>query len=130
MSHSEQGHYSDAGLPVVDLRVLGRESLTYSIEAIVDTGFNGTVLVFEADARAMGWAQTSRFHDVFLADGSACRAYWTTAHLSWFGEKRAWDVLVIPKERPRSGNCLVGMGLLRGTSVLLGGSKVEVRPEA
>lgn len=129
MSQSEKGDYTDRKLPYLELRVLGRESVTFSIKAVIDTGFDGTLLVWESYANGLGWPRTQEYRRLILADGSLSVGYSTVGYLKWLGQTIQQEVLVMRQIQTKYRDCLIGMGLLRGTQLLLGRASVEIKPE-
>ena len=75
--------------PVV--RVEGR---TDGIPAVVDTGFNGELMLTRPAAHALGVTGVLREADVELGDGSIAHVYEGVATIRWLGEDREVGVLV------------------------------------
>lgn len=83
------GSVDDLGRPVI--RVEGKSD---GILAVVDTGFNGDLLVTRPAAHALGVTGMVREADVELGDGSVARVFHGRATISWLGADRDVRVLV------------------------------------
>ena len=83
------GSVDDRGRPVI--RIDGHQE---SILVVVDTGFNGDLMVTRAAAQLLGIAPVSREADVELGDGTTVRVYQGRSSISWLGEQRPVRVLV------------------------------------
>jgi clan AA aspartic protease len=96
----------------VTLHVLGPNDHSLKVEAEVDTGFSGYLVL---DKLAIEALALRRFgvNEGTLADGSRTRFETYTATLDWHGAVR--PVIVVSSD----GGSLVGMSLLRGSRLLL-----------
>jgi clan AA aspartic protease len=92
---------------VVPITLLGADGREHSIEAVVDTGFNGYLMLPPAliDALGFGW-QTQL--NAMLADGSYEAFDMFAARFVWDGGMRTADAAAADTDP------LVGMALLRG----------------
>lgn len=126
---SEQGYYSERHQPMVELRLLKHNQQILTVEALVDTGFDGSVLAYKNIAALAGWPQTKRTRTVSLANGDRVGAHVTEASVNWLGEIQKRDVLVLPLQSQHREYCAIGMELLRGTRLLLGKSRMEIAQE-
>jgi len=128
------GHYSDTGLPLLELPLHVRDEIFLNLEVIIDSGFNRTLVLNETTAKAANLPPSQRFDQtLYTADGSSWPARITTAYVKWFGSLRQINVLVVeddPGRRQRNRReperGLLGMDLLRGTNLLLGASTIEI----
>jgi clan AA aspartic protease len=104
---------SDEGLIV--LKVKGPRGLEQEVEAVVDTGYTGSLMLTPAVVAALGlrWQNVERFT---LADGSRCSLDVFVARVVWDGKERRVSV------DEADADPLVGMRLLRGYEL-----KMEVR---
>lgn len=82
------GSVDDRGRPVV--RIEAGDGLLL----VIDTGFNGDLMITRAAATAIGVTPVSREMDVELGDGSIGRVHQGRVQLPWLGEDRAVRVLV------------------------------------
>lgn len=83
------GSVDDRGRPIVRLD-LTRESLLL----VVDTGFNGDLLVTRSAADLLGVTPTARETDVELGDGTIASLNQGRAVVPWLGSQRVVRVLV------------------------------------
>ncbi len=104
------GSVDDRGRPVVRL-----EGKVESLLVVVDTGFNGDLMVTRAGAQALGLPLTGRTSGVELGDGSRREINEVRAKISWLGEEREIWVLVADNWVPKSPDDPVG---LLGTELL------------
>lgn len=107
------GAIDDRGRPVIRVELTESED---SFLAIVDTGFNGELMIAEYDARALGFAVGSEFRSVRLAIDVAQAVRAGSAAINWFGAPRQVDVLNSADEpstrRADEPVALTGTGLL------------------
>jgi len=106
-----QGYYS-SGLPFLRVR-MGSQN----IESLLDTGFNGELLlsvkrIKELNLRRLGFAE------YITADGSVMDSEIFSAEIEWFSALREVSVLSSP-----SNFALLGMGLLQDVKTVLEPSK-------
>lgn len=105
-----QGFVNDQRQPIVPITVRGAKSKERTVEAMLDTGFNGTLtlppeLVLELGL-AFWFSRT-----VTLADGSIQDVSNHRGRILWEGVERPTRIMA-------SGNQpLIGMGLLMGYSI-------------
>jgi len=104
------GSVDERGRPVV--RIEGRQE---SVLAIVDTGFNGDLMVTRDAATLLGADPLRRETEVELGDGRTVRVYETRATIMWLDRERRVRVLV-SDEWTTIGDEPVG---LLGTDLLL-----------
>lgn len=79
-----------------------------SIEAWIDTGFNGDLVLPQLQIDKLG-LQKSGSVDAVLADGSPIELATYTCLVDWFGNERRLEVVANDGEYP-----LLGVGLLLG----------------
>ncbi|HLC85246.1 MAG TPA: retroviral-like aspartic protease family protein [Candidatus Nanoarchaeia archaeon] len=96
------------GLPLVSLS-LGRQE----IEFMVDTGFNGQVLIPHHLASELGLRDAGTA-DYVTADGETAKAKVYVGILEWFGERK--EVFVVSTNTDFS---LMGMGLLHECRLIM-----------
>jgi hypothetical protein len=128
------GHYSDTGLPLIELPLHVRDETFLDLLVIIDSGFNRTLVLNESAAKAANLPPSQRFDQtLYTADGSPWPARITTGYVKWLGSLRQIDVLVVEddpgraqrnRREPERG--FLGMDLLRGTNLLLGASTIEI----
>ncbi|MFO7902902.1 MAG: clan AA aspartic protease [Planctomycetota bacterium] len=84
------------------------QSQAVAIEAWIDTGFSGDLVLPQVVIDALGLVQSGTV-DAVLADGSQIEVRTYTCHVDWFGEVRRLEVVA------NDGACpLLGVGLLLG----------------
>ncbi len=98
------------------------------IEAVVDTGFDGELMLPRGMIRRLSYPYEG-FTRGTLADGSAVRFDYHEGRVLWHGEERAVVVLAAGE----AGDPLVGMALLRGSRLTIdavpgGAVRVEEPP--
>jgi predicted aspartyl protease len=76
--------------PVVRVALSGGESFL----ALVDTGFNGELMIGEQDAIAFGFSVTLKFTKARLADDVVQDFREASGTLIWMGSKRRVEILV------------------------------------
>ena len=109
---------------VLRLRLRGPAGAEVELEAVVDTGFTGSLAVPAAVAASLGLARRSG-GTATPADGSTVRFDTYGAEVEW-GD--VWRGVVVSAV---GGESLVGMGLLAGCELrveVVAGGVVEVRP--
>jgi predicted aspartyl protease len=108
------GHVDARGRPVVALETATREPFI----ALVDTGFNGELMVSELDAKLLGFEVSSTSHEAVLAGEQRSRLYEGTGLVSWMGAPRRVRLLVSVNPptrgvRPETDPvAMIGTGLL------------------
>ena len=110
--------------PVVPLRVRGPAGTEVEVEAVIDTGYNGSLTLPAATAALLGLPQLVGGRAT-LADGSVRRFDNFTAEVFWGG---TWLDVVASAV---GGEVLLGMSLLAGRGPWVEahpGGAVEVRP--
>jgi len=113
--------YLEATVP---LEVRGPGGQVLKTSAIIDTGFNGELMLSSGDIAPLG-LQFVGTRYVTLADGSTTILDGYQGHVLWDGQPR--DVLVLAA----SGDPLLGTSLLYGSRVVLdmvGGGHVTIEP--
>jgi predicted aspartyl protease len=83
------GSIDARGRPVV--RVDGNDD---SLLVVVDTGFNGDLMVTLEAARSLGIVVGADETNVELGDGTVARVYEARTTIDWLGEQRSVRVLV------------------------------------
>ncbi len=106
-----EGRLDDTGFPLLDLRLIPS---TRPLTVLVDTGFDGELMLYHDDLRATG-IEAVFDHDiqVRLADGSLTSFLGTTLTLEWFGRPGRVSVDVVPAIRPARAYPFIGCRLLR-----------------
>jgi len=104
-----RGRVDDGGREaILPLTVIGRSGVRTEVEAVVDTGFTGTLCLPPDIMRSLSMPFVGRGVAV-LADGSTVETSYHRARILWHGRQRPCQVLVT------QGGPLVGMTLLRGS---------------
>jgi clan AA aspartic protease len=109
---------------IIPIRIRGPVGLELEIQAIVDTGYTGSLTLPSADAVALGLVRRSGSRAV-LADGTVRRFDTFAAEVFWGGK---WTGIVVSAVGDES---LLGMSLLSGRVLRIEtvpGGAVEVRP--
>ena len=110
-----EGRLNDDGLPVIALDLIGG---TRPLAALVDTGFDGELLVYYDDLRSIGIeARVDRIVQARLADGSEATLLGAMLTVNWYGDARAVRADLVPAIRPASALPLLGCRLLRDSRV-------------
>ena len=111
-------------VPIIPLIVRGRDGGLRRYQAVLDTGFTGTVALPASDIQRLGLSSPQP-ERVTFANGESgdCDVY--LAGVLWDGEERTAQIYAIGEDP------LVGMALLRGARVTMDvaeGGRVEVEP--
>lgn len=103
------GSIDDRGRPVVRL-----EWRDESLLCVVDTGFNGDLLLSATAARSVGITEGSYVSEIELGDGRLSRVTRNLLVVAWLGETRSMSVLISDSWNPRADDPvgLIGTGLL------------------
>lgn len=110
-----EGLLNADGLPVIALELVGG---TRPLTVLIDTGFDGDLLVYYDDLRGIGIeAQVDRIVQARLADGSEATLLGAMLTVNWYGDARAVRADLVPAIRPASALPLVGCRLLRDSRV-------------
>ncbi|MEK7659411.1 MAG: hypothetical protein AAB338_02025 [Patescibacteria group bacterium] len=110
LSQLMEGWIDEHGHPVMPVQLIGLED---PIVALIDTGFNRELIVYEEHSQQAQLVIESESVSVLLADGSQEEFLRTEGVIEWFGEPRRVDILVIPGQAPRKGRWQIGTQLLR-----------------
>jgi predicted aspartyl protease len=121
----EHGSVDGLGRPVVRLAVKDRDDLL----AVLDTGFNRSLLVTAEQARALGFVITKVSTMVQLGAEQRAEVARGTASVTWLGQVREIDILVSmetnagDKKRarvdPDEAHALLGTELLKGSLLMI-----------
>jgi predicted aspartyl protease len=113
------GSVDDLGRPVVRIEVPGRDGCL----AVVDTGFNRSLLLTAAEARTMGFTILMRTEDVELGTSLRVTVREATGILRWLDrdvEVRAFiSDEPVSDHRPDTARALLGTEMLRGCLLLV-----------
>lgn len=118
------GTVADGREALISLNLLGPGESRARIEAVVDTGFTGHLVLPPALAGELGLPLRGS-RDSFLADGSVVSLDAYRVGIEWDGRVRVVPALAA------EGGPLVGMSLLRGSEVrseVMDGGEVVIRP--
>ena len=111
-------------VPIVPLVVRGRDGGLRRYQAVLDTGFTGTVALPAPDVQRLGLSSHQTEHVRFAnGESSNCDVY--LANVLWNGEEQVAQVYAIGNEP------LVGMHLLDGSRVTMDvaeGGAVAIEP--
>ena len=116
-------HSREARIP---LEVAGLNQVPQPIEAVIDTGFNGSLTLPETLIREMDLPFAGHRRGM-LADGTIARLSLYLATVTWHGTQR--EILV----SETAGAPLVGMSLLEGDRLVIDaveGGDVRVEPRS
>ncbi len=106
------GSVDDLGRPIVRVEVLGRDGFL----AVIDTGFNRSLLLTAAEAIAMGFVIEVRTEAVELATTAQVFVRRATGTIRWLGRDTVVDALITDEpvvvHRPDIARALVGAELL------------------
>lgn len=118
--------------PIVRIDKEGRED---GFLALLDTGFNGELLVSQTDAEVLGFARRAGTSTAELAGGQVYELSRGQGEILWLGRKRRVDVLISAEAtRPRRDGepvALVGTRLLAPHMLLIDflSSTVEIEAQ-
>lgn len=116
-----------AGLQAkLDLEILGSSGGWHAVEAVIDTGFDGELILPVSLIAALGLSSGGTYY-ANLADGRRTLVNYYEATIMWHGRRRTIEVL------ESGGIPILGMELLQGSRLILdaspGGSvTIEERP--
>ena len=105
-----EGWIDERGQPVISVRLSGLED---SIVALIDTGFNGELIIYEEHASQAHLQIRSKSSEVRLADGSEAEFLNSDGAIEWFSEQYRVAIFIIPGPAPRHGRWQIGTQLLR-----------------
>lgn len=104
-----RGSVDANGRALLNVRIgADSESQPVAIEAWIDTGFTGDLVLPQATIEMLALHQSGSV-DAILADGSQIEVKTYTCFVNWFGEERRLEVIANKGEFP-----LLGIGLLLG----------------
>jgi predicted aspartyl protease len=113
------GTVDDLGRPVVRIEVPGRDGFL----AVVDTGFNRSLLLQAAEAVAMGFSIEERTESVELATTAKVDVRRAVGTIRWLDRRVAVDALIsnepLGTHRPDMARALTGTELLTGCLLLV-----------
>jgi clan AA aspartic protease len=96
----------------LDLEVFGPSGAVQKVETVIDTGFDGELILPPTLIVALVLASRGTFHAI-LADGKRVVLAYHEATVLWYGRLRTVEVL------QSGGVALVGMELLKGSRLTL-----------
>jgi predicted aspartyl protease len=108
------GHVDLRNRPLANISISGRED---AVLALIDTGFNGHLLMHEDVAEQFGLVMTGAAARVELAGRELRQFSVADGRILWFGELRQVPVLISADESPRRGGPDEPLVLL-GTALL------------
>ncbi len=109
------GSFDSSGSPTVEIRVFGPSPTQYRrIEAVVDTGFTGFLLLPRQIASSLGLSPHTTI-DITLADGSTQAKFVCLGGIEFDGQLRTGGVIL----EERSTEALIGMDFLKTFQLIL-----------
>jgi predicted aspartyl protease len=106
-----EGQLDDVGFPLLALRLIPS---TRPLTVLIDTGFDGELMVYHDDLHAAGVeAVFDRAVQARLADGSQVTLLGAMLTVDWFGEPQRIHADVVPAIRPAHAYPLIDCRLLR-----------------
>jgi predicted aspartyl protease len=93
------GHVDDRNRPIVPLSIPGLED---AVLALVDTGFNGQILVNASDVDHLRFSAFDSREEVELADREQHVLVRGQGDIIWFGRPQRVYVFIAEAERPRA----------------------------
>jgi predicted aspartyl protease len=125
MSEEHGGTYSPLNQPLVHIELVGRSDiLTEKRAFLVDSGFNGSMLIPLSIVIALGWPKTDKMGSVIYGGGTPARVMKTRGYVRIFGNLREIEVLaLIQAFREQTSSEIegyIGMGLLKGSRIDFG----------
>ena len=113
------GSVDDLGRPVVRIEIPDRDGLL----AVVDTGFNRSLLLLATEAQAMGFVVTEDAETVELGTAAKARVLRARGMIRWRDRTIQVEALVADEPMPTSGRdaarALVGTELLANCILLV-----------
>lgn len=111
----QQGHVrAESGEAVLALRVRTTRDLEQRIDAVVDTGFNGALLLPRTIIQSLSAPATNTYTQVELAEGSEASLPEYRLWVIWHGRMRAVTALAA-----ETNTALAGMTLLAGSRLTI-----------
>jgi hypothetical protein len=126
------GSVDDLGRPVVRVEVPGRDGLL----AVVDTGFNRTLMLQHDEAITLGFEFTGLNEYVELGTTAISKVQRATGSIEWLGKIVSVDAFVSTEPpatyRPDTARALIGTELLRDCLLLVDFAErlVEIETQA
>jgi predicted aspartyl protease len=126
MFETQQGFYSDRNEPIVHVELIGRSDVSKEHHPfLVDSGFNGSMLVPISLVKAMGWQITDVKDSVAYGGGKADDIVKAFGYVRFNGNLRQIDVLANTSKVTANNTKseivgYIGMGLLKDTSINFG----------
>ena len=94
-----EGRLNQHGMPIVDIRV---EGFPGPLSVLVDTGFNGELIISEEQARGAGILYLpGHVYPAMVANAQRPGFYPGAGYVSWFVERRGVDIHVLPGPTPQ-----------------------------
>jgi predicted aspartyl protease len=91
---------------------------------LVDSGFNGAMMVPLSIVIALGWAKTNSFDEVSYGGGKPATVMRTRGYVQFAGKLREIDVLATMQSSRYDSQAeiegCIGMGMLRGSRIDFG----------
>jgi clan AA aspartic protease len=112
-----RGTVTAGGEAVLTVRIVGEDERSADVEAVIDTGFDGHLLLPPSVVSSLSLPRIGSARPT-LADGSVVLMTVHVAEVLWHGRSRPVRVLAA-----KGGATLVGMALLRGSRL-----RVDVVP--
>lgn len=115
------GHVDNSGRALVAVSIRPTESApTHDVEAWIDTGFNGDLVLPRQQIENLSLRQSGTVQAV-LADGSQVALNTYSCLIDWFGIERHLEVVANDGQYP-----LLGVGLLLGLDLRINYRSAEV----
>ena len=119
-----KGIVDNGGRSLLTVRVRSSaESAARDVEAWIDTGFTGDLVLPQASIDGLGLQQSGSV-DAVLADGSQTELRTYSCVIEWFGTARNLEVIANDGEYP-----LLGVGLLLGLELLVDYRNLKLKLE-
>jgi predicted aspartyl protease len=113
------GSVDDLGRPIIRIEAPGRDGLA----AVVDTGFNRSLLLLAADALSLGFSIKQKTEIVELGTTERVTVRRASGEIFWLGKTLRVEALIsnepTPIYRPDTARALIGTELLSGTLLLV-----------
>jgi predicted aspartyl protease len=125
MPETHLGTYTHRSEPVVHLELVGRtDSLTEQKAFLVDSGFNGAMMVPLSVVIALGWKKTNSFDKVNYGGGEPSRVMKTRGRVHFAGKLCEIDILATMHASRYDAQVeiegCIGMGILKGSRIDFG----------
>lgn len=125
------GNYTHLNEPFVHLELLGRSDvLSEETALLVDSGFNGLLMISRSKAAALGWHIPEQKVNIRFGDGTEVEAVKTFGYIRFIGKLLQIEVIVVLEKLIFSSDVsiegYIGIGLLKGSRIDFGQDEFHI----